>query len=255
MKLIKINLLFLFFLPIASHAEPKGFSVTTGVDYSTGKYGQADSTDITYIPFTGKYEQGRLTYKMTVPWLQIVGTGTVTGGGDPLLLGKGNSIRTRESGLGDVVTSVTYSAVELPEHQFLLDVTGKVKFGTGSYKHGLGTGENDYAVIVDAYKTYDKFTLMGTLGYRVLGSPSNVSLNNVWFTSLGGAYKIDKANSVGGFMDLRQRTSDFGTSLREYTAYFSHKFNEEYKLQSYLSHGDTNSSADWGGGLMLGYSW
>lgn len=255
MRLINLGLFLLLGAPILSSAETSGFSVTSGVDYSSGKYGQADSTDITYIPITGKYEQDRFTFKLTVPWLEITGPSAVVGGTDPLLIGKGKTTRSTESGLGDIVAGVTYTAIESPAYKFILDLTAKIKFGTASYNRGLGTGENDYSIIADAYKTFDKFTLMGTLGHRVLGDPNNINLHNVWFTSLGGAYRINKANSFGAFIDLRQRTSDQGSSLREYTAYYAHKFSEQYKLQTYLTHGDTNSSADWGGGVMLGYSW
>jgi hypothetical protein len=236
-------------------AEDGIFKLTSGVDYSTGKYGQQESTDITCIPFTGKYEVDRWTLKLTVPWIKIVGNGVVTGN-DALLVSNNNSSRrTSESGLGDVVSGVTYTAIESAENGFILDTTGKIKFGTASYQRGLGTGENDYTVQIDAYKIIEKFTLMGTLGYKKLGDPDNYDLYNVWFGSLGVNYKFDDKNSGGTFVDLRQRASEYGTNLREYTVYYSHKFNQTYKLQTYLSHGDTRSSADWGGGIMLGYTW
>ena len=237
-------------------AETGAFGFTTGVDYSSGKYGQTDTTDIVCIPLTGKYELDKLTLKLTIPWIQITGTGVVTGGDNNfVVLGKPTMMRTRESGLGDVVASATYSIVESAANKFVLDVTGKVKFGTASYRRGLGTGENDYTLETDAYKTFEQATLFASLGYRVMGDPANFKLNNVWFGSLGAVYKFDADNSAGAYVDLRQATSDSGTGLREYSAYYVHKFNPHYKLQSYLVHGDTRSSADWGGGLMLGYSW
>jgi len=247
---------FLLILSTTSSADTGAFSFTTGVDYSSGKYGQKESTDITCIPFTGKYEQDKLTLKLTIPWIQIVGSGAVTGGVNNLIvLGNANTTRTRESGLGDIITSATYSIIESPANKFVLDLTGKIKFGTASTRRGLGTGENDYTLQTDVYKTFDQVTLLGTLGYRVLGDPNYIDLNNVWFTSIGAAYKFDTTNSAGAYVDLRQRTSDSGASLREYTVYYAHKFNQQYKLQTYLVTGDTRSSADWGGGLLLGYSW
>ena len=255
MKKIVVPALMLF-VSISSSAETATYSFTTGLDYSSGKYGQTDTTDITCIPFTGKVEFDRTTLKLTVPWIQIVGSGAVTGGANnQIVLGSSKGVRTRESGLGDIVTSATYSLIESSEYQFVLDITGKVKFGTASYTKGLGTGENDYTIETDAYKTFNKLTLLGTIGYRALGDPAQINLNNVWFTSLGAGYKIDASNSAGAYVDLRQATSTTGTNLREYTAYYVHKFNSQYKLQSYLVYGDTRSSADWGGGLMLGYSW
>jgi hypothetical protein len=38
------------------------FSLTTGVDYSTGKYGGTSSTDIIYVPLTGKLETLTITF-------------------------------------------------------------------------------------------------------------------------------------------------------------------------------------------------
>jgi hypothetical protein len=255
MKKIVVPALLLI-VTISSSAETATYNFTTGLDYSSGKYGQIDTTDITCIPFTGKVEFERTTLKLTIPWIQIVGTGAVTGGANnQIVLGNSKRVRTRESGLGDIVTSATYSLVESSEYKFVLDVTGKVKFGTASYDKGLGTGENDFTFETDAYKTFDKFTLLGTIGYRTLGEPAQINLNNVWFTSFGAGYKIDSSNSAGAYLDLRQATSATGTNLREYTAYYVHKFNPQYKLQSYLIYGDTRSSADWGGGIMLGYSW
>ena len=154
---------FLLLVCMTSSAETGAFSFTTGVDYSSGKYGQADTTDITCVPFTLKYEINRTTLKLTVPWIKIVGTGAVTGGANnQVVIGNANKVRTSESGLGDVITSATYSAIESVENKFILDVTGKVKFGTASYDHGLGTGQNDYTLETDAYKTFDRLTLLGT---------------------------------------------------------------------------------------------
>lgn len=255
MKNIVVAVL-LSLVSMTSSADNGAFSFTSGVDYSSGKYGQADSTDITCIPFTGKYALDRLSLKLTVPWIQITGTGAVTGGDNNLVvLGNTGKVRTSKSGLGDIITSATYSVIESTKDKFLLDITGKIKFGSASYARGLGTGENDYTFEAEAYKTFEQVTLMGTLGYRVLGDPDNINLNNVWFASLGAGYKFNDMNNVGAYVDLRQATSSSGTYLREYTVYYVHKFNSQYKLQTYLVTGDTRSSADWGGGAMLGYSW
>jgi hypothetical protein len=240
---------------IAFSAETDTFKLISGIHYSTGKYGQKDSTDITSIPFIGKYEHDKFTFKASIPWLRIVGNGSVTGNDNLVVSNKTTSTRTTQSGFGDIVTSVSYAAIELPSSQFLLETTAKIKFGTASYRHGLGTGENDYTLQTDAYKTFEKATLMGSIGYKVLGDPDYIDLNNVWYGSLGVAYKFNTANSAGFYIDLRQATSDSGTNLREYTVYHSYKINTTYNLQSYLVHGDTQSSTDWGGGIMLGYRW
>ena len=240
-------------LPITTYAEGT-FSLTSGVDYSSGKYGQSQSTDITYIPFIAKYETGDTTLKLTVPWLKITGPGDVVGGNSPIVLGSSNRAITTQSGLGDIVFSATQTILQLGEsNPLLLDITGKVKLATASSSKGLGTGENDYTVELDAYKPINSaVTFFGDIGYKKLGNPTGINLNNVWFASTGFAYKFNLATSAGMMLDIRQATMNTSQPLRELTVFLTHKFNANYKLQSYLTSGNTDASTDLGGGLMLG---
>ena len=239
------------------NAEDAKFGFTTGLDFSSGKYGQSEATKIKYIPFTGKYEYDRWLIKLTIPWVEIDGSSGATGGESKVILERNTNKHTRESGLGDIVSSITYTAFESNEYKFILDAGAKVKFGTASVSKGLGSGENDYAFQLDAYKTLDKLTFMSTVGYRVIGNPGNseYSLQNVWFGSMGAAYRIDAKNSAGLFVDLREAAWEYNTNIREYTVYYSHRFNSTYNLQSYITTGDTTSSVDFGAGIMLGVGW
>src|SRR5258708_1661995 len=45
------------------------FTLGTGFDYTSGKYGSADKTEILYVPFTGKYETGPWTFRAVVPYI------------------------------------------------------------------------------------------------------------------------------------------------------------------------------------------
>lgn len=236
-------------------AEEGTWAFTSGMDYSEGDYGQSIKTKITYIPFTGRYEINRWSFKATLPWLHIEGPGGVAGDGRVITGNSTGTTRTSKSGQGDIVAAATYSALMLNEQKFYLDLTAKVKLPTASESQGLGTGETDYTAAADAYKMFGNFTALATLGYRWLGEPAGVDLHNVWFGTVGGVYKINPQNNIGFTIDLREATSDSGTNLREYTLFYSHKFNETYKLQTYLVHGDTRSSLDWGGGAMLSILW
>lgn len=242
----------LSFQPRLTHAEGV-FSLTSGVDYSTGKYGQSESTDITYIPFMAKYENDDTTLKLTVPWLTIRGPGDVVGGDVPVVLGKSIRPITTQSGLGDIVFSATRTIAHFGDtNPLILDITGKVKFATASVSKGLGTGENDYSVALDAYKPINtSITAFGDVGYKVMGDPSGINLNNVWFGTAGLSYKINPSSSAGFMVDARQPTQNTSDPLRELTVFLSHKFNTHYKLQSYITHGYSDASTDWGGGVML----
>lgn len=236
-------------------AEEAKLTFTTGMDYSSGRYGQAEKTRITYVPFTAKYETDRWILRATLPWLEIDGPGGVSADSRVIVTGQNNSGRTRQSGVGDVVVGATYSALQLNEEKLYVDVGAKVKLPTASESKGLGTGKTDYTLLTDVYKVFGKFTLIGTVGHRWLGDPSGVNLNNVWFGTLGGAFKVGERSNLGVTMDLREKTTDTSTGLREYTAFHSYKFNDTYKLQSYIVAGDTRSSVDFGAGMMLAISW
>jgi hypothetical protein len=254
-KIITLILLVLF--SSITNADDGTFGLTSGFDYSSGKYGKSEPTRIKYIPITGKYTYDRWLFKITVPWLEIDGSSGATGGDSKIIIERNSYKHTRQSGLGDIVSSITYTALESNEYKFILDAGAKVKFGTASVSKGLGSGENDYAFQLDAYKTLEKLTLMSTVGYRVIGNPGNseYSLQNVWFGSVGAAYKIDAKNSAGLFVDLREAAWEYNTNIREYTVYYSHRFSPTYNIQSYVTTGDTSSSVDFGGGIMLGGTW
>ena len=254
LKITSLLMYSISMVPISSYAEGK-LSLTSGVDYSTGKYGQSEATDITYIPFIAKYDTGNTTLKLTVPWVKITGPGDVVGGNTPIVIGSSNRPITTESGLGDIVFSATQTIAQFGEsNPLLLELTGKVKFATASSSKGLGTGENDYIVTLDAYKSISTaVTIFGDVGYKILGDPSGINLNNVWYGSAGFAYKLSPATSAGMMVDIRQATMNTSQPLRELTVFLTHKFNANYKLQTYLTSGNTDASTDLAGGLMLGW--
>lgn len=230
-------------------ADP-GFSLTTGLDYSTGKYGDVVSTDILYIPFIGKYEADKYTFKLTVPYLRITGPGNVVRDVGQIR-GSTSTTRTTQSGLGDIVAAGSYNVYEGRANATLVDVTAKIKFGTADENKGLGTGKNDYALQADLYKTLGKNTLFGTLGYKVMGSPAGIKLNNVFYGSLGVSHKYNQVTSAGLILDLREKASATGYTQQELTAYASHKLGKTWKAQAYAVKGFAKGSPDWGAGAMI----
>lgn len=239
-------------MPFAVGAADIPVSVGFGLDYSTGKYGDTQSTEIWYMPFTIKAESGKATYKLTIPYLQITGPGGVVK--DVGKVNTGSSRRTTESGLGDVVAAVTYGAYENAANGVLLDVTGKVKFATADKDKGLGSGSNDYAAQLDAYKINGATTLFGTLGYKVLGDSGSTKLNNVFYGTLGVSQKLSDQTSAGLMLDLREKATATGDPQREVTAYVSRKLDKQWKAQAYAVKGFADGSPDWGLGAMLTYA-
>ena len=58
--------------------------VTMAADYSTGKYGLDESTDILYIPLEIKYRSLPWQFSATLPYIKIKGPGGLVGAGPDL---------------------------------------------------------------------------------------------------------------------------------------------------------------------------
>ena len=244
-------------------AEPGQFSAGAGFNYSTGEYGTSTTTKIISIPLTGRYEQGPLTLKLTVPWIEISGASSVIPGvgavgSNPAGRGRaapaGTASDTTASGLGDIVGSATYNVYYDSASKFGLDATLRIKLGTADVDEGLGTGENDYGVQVDAYQTYDRTTLFGGVGYTALGSPSFIDLNNVLNVNLGASYKLDERDSSGLSFDARERACSSCSPQEELMAFLIRKLDRQWKAQAYVLKGFSNGSPDWGLGLSAAYA-
>jgi hypothetical protein len=236
---------------VASAADDR-FTAGVGIDYSSGTYGGTIATNILYAPVYAKYETGRWLLKLTVPWLRITGPGNVVVAGEtPIVVAPVPGLRTTVSGLGDVVASAGYNLIDSPAHGFIFDMTAKVKFPTADAAKGLGTGEYDYAIQGDAVKSIGRVSLFGTLGYRWLGSPPGLALNDVWYASVGFSTKFAKSLSGGLAYDFRQAATASSDPQKEVTAFLNSRLASNLRLQLYVVRGLTDSSPNWGCGAML----
>lgn len=228
-------------------------TVSTGLDYSTGDYGTNDTSETWYVPVVGRYETGPVTLKVTVPWVRITDAGNVDADGTPLP-GQPNCNET-ESGLGDVVASAGYALLDGSQGGVLLEATGKVKFPTADEDRCLGTGERDYSLQFDAAKTFGDVTGFGTLGWKKYGDPSGVNYRDPIYASLGAAYKLAPATSLGASYDWRQKVTSRGNEISEAVLFLNQRLAERWKLQIYGVKGFSDASPDWGGGLFLSHTY
>jgi len=236
----------------ACAGEGGNFTLETGAHYNTGKYGGTQSTEILYVPVTGKYRSGLWTMKVTVPYLQITGPANVINGVGQTVATTG-AARTTRSGMGDVVASVSNTVYNDASSGLFANLTGKVKFGTASSAQGLGTGKNDYAVQSELYRVNDNLTTFGTLGYQIYGRPAGYRLNNAFYGSLGGSYKFDQETSGGILLSLGQKITTTGSSRAKALLFATRKLDKAWKMQGYVLRGFTRSVPDWGAGVTVSY--
>jgi hypothetical protein len=254
-----IALALLAFAQGALAADAGELSLGVGFNYSSGDYGTATTTEIVSIPIIARYDRGPWIFKLTVPYLRVSGgTSVVPGVGrvtstNPRRRGGGAGEATA-AGLGDIVASATYNSFYNSAMKFGVDVTGRVKFGTADRDQGLGTGANDYGAQVDAYKTYDRVTYFGGIGYTELGSSPYIQLNSVFNATAGASYRLDERNSAGLSVDTRERASPSGSPQRELTAFWTQKIDRTWKAQAYVLKGFSDGSPDWGVGVSVAHA-
>lgn len=220
-----------------------------GLHYSSGDYGTGSTTRITSIAANARYESGPWIYKATLPYLRVSGESSVIPG-----LGRvrgGPPRRASASGIGDVLLSATYGVFYDRASTLGVELTGKLKLGTAHASKGLGTGEHDFIFLADAYRTFDRVTGFGGIGYHILGDSPSLPLDNVWSANLGASYKLDERDNAGVMLEGRQRVAPGAAPQRELTAFFVRKLDRFWKAQAYALIGLADGSPDWGAGLSL----
>lgn len=233
-------------------AAAQSVSWITGVEYTSGEYGGSETIEDIYVPLTGQIDTGRASFALTVPYLSVrAPSGTLVSepGTEPVT---GTGEMTTESGLGDIIAVATiYDVFYSSRLDVAIDLTGRIKFGTADEEKGLGTGEQDYTVQADVFKFYDRLTLFGSAGYKFRGDPDAYELEDVLLGSVGGVYNSGNATRVGFAFDYRESSLPGGDALSELSAFLARELSEQLRLEFYLIKGFSDSSPDWGAGLML----
>ena len=231
---------------LAVHAADDRLSLSTGLDYSVGDYGDTQDTETWFLPVNLTYKTGRYTFKLGTSHIWVKGPQSVTPEGDPL---PGGGIKRMVHGAGDITASMQANVLDEDRAWLDLDVTGKIKFGTADVSKALGTGENDYSLQASLYKTLGNWGPYLDLGYRWKGDPAGVNYRNVWFGTLGASHRINNTWSAGADYSWRDKQTATSAPIREMTLYANYKINDHNKLNLYGVAGFSDTSADWGIGM------
>jgi hypothetical protein len=231
-------------------------TLSSGAEYSTGDFGDDVDTDIFYVPVSLKLERDHFMARVTVPFISIDGPGDVVGGTTgPLLIGDDtiSRVKNRESGIGDVVGSLTYIVNPTSETLPILELTGKVKLPTADEDKGLGSGETDYTAQIDIAQSFGRVTPFATFGQRWLGDPAGVDLDDTLFGSLGFSLRTSDRLQVGFAFDYREASTSSSDDAREVTAFASVRLSDRWKLSPYVVRGLTDASPDYAVGFSISY--
>ncbi|MEQ1532001.1 MAG: hypothetical protein HOO97_00780 [Sideroxydans sp.] len=243
--------------PFAHADEDSYLTLSSGFDYSSGKYGTASVTDTLSVPISALYEKGAWSLKLTVPFLMV------TGAGDVMVSGRNGGKRrttttttttvtktiTTQTGLGDVVTMATYNLYSSDESDSGIDLTGRIKFGTAS--KAFGSGLNDYSAQMVAYTSVGNLAPSASLGYEVVGSSTTAPMNNVYFGSIGAGYRLGEQTRIGIDCRYAQKASATGAEQKDVSLYASQELTPDVYLRGYVLKGFAAGSADTGLGMSI----
>lgn len=226
----------------------------TTVDYSEGYYGASSVTDMTSTNVQAKYISDHISVRLDLPYLMITGPSNASVSADSTVTmpSFGKAYRKSE-GIGDAVLSSIYNAYNNSELGLAVDLGFKLKIPTASHRDGLGTGESDESVQINAYKNLNDFTLMLGAGYKWVGNPRNIYYRNTINGFTGLIYQLSNKTSVGAMFDIKQSVYPNLNDQMEVTLYGSHKLTTSWYTQIHTYQGLTNMSPTFGLGGMIGY--
>lgn len=223
------------------------FSITTGVDYSSGDYGTTTDTEILVVPVSARISTGDLRFSASIPYIRITGSDSIVGGeGGPIIVDP-NSPATTRSGIGDLTLGANYA---IPEDRLGVGVDFGARVKLPTAETGLGTGKTDVSFSSELSRTFGTITPFVQAGYRIMGDPDGVNLDNVWFGSVGASASIGRSVLLASY-DYRQATSPLVDDSQEVFGALSTPISKALNLTLYGSAGLSDGAPDFGVGAMV----
>ena len=220
--------------------------VNTGVDYSSGDYGDTVDTDFLAVPVGIKYQSDSWYLKASTAYLDVEGpSGVIPGDGG--VTNPGGAVTSR-SGIGDTWITAGYS-LDIGASTWF-DAVGKVKLPTASEAKALGTGTTDFVAQGELLHSLGNVSVSAYGGRRFNGSSDVFDLRDVW---LGGAGVYVSADRImlGLDYDFRQGSTNTSPDISELTGSLTYKLSDSLRLQGYGYTGLADGSPDLGGGVQV----
>ena len=233
---------------VAAQERWRQTSISTGFDYSSGRYGREDATSVLFLPTTLSVEDGNWIAKITMPWLRVDGPALVIDG-----VGDVGDREGVSEGIGDVSVSASYGLEALYDSGWYVDLTARFKAPSASFEKGLGTGEPDFSGQIDVATKWGDVVPFATVGYTLVGNPAGFDLRDRVYASFGAQVQVIPDLTLGAAFDYRQASNRDVSDQQELLAYVSWRWTDAWAINVYGTAGFTDNSADAGGGLQL--SW
>lgn len=263
----------------------ESWRLSTGVNYSTGGYGELTDTKVISAPASLKYKNGNFSVRVSVPYVHVDGPGSLiqtpegsgggsgsgsggrsdnsgrgsansgsgssgSGGGEVVDDG-GAAISSKRSGIGDVVLAASYS-FDLGS-DFYIDATGKVKFPTASTSKRLGTGELDVTTAFDFVKEAGAASFYVHGRRKFAGKPAGSLIRDTWGAGAGASVRASDALTIGADYDWQQSSLTGNQATSDVSGWVNVRLNKKVNVTAFASTGLNSNSADFSGGLSISF--
>ncbi len=236
-------------------------SFASGVDYSSGDYGQVVDTEVISVPLTARLITDHWSFRASIPYLSIKGPADVAdtteggggdGGGDPG--GSGTLARTGiEDGFGDLSLQATRGFRRLggEDSGVYFDVTGRVRLPTGDEDRGLGVGATDYTLLGEFGNSGESGGVYVNGGWRFLGDRSGVEREDGAQAGVGAWLKVNEGARIGASASWRAASSQGNDDPASVSVFWSQRLSDNLRLSINAGAGLSEASADYTGGVRL----
>lgn len=239
-------------------AQADSWRVTGGLDYTSGMYGEARSTEVLAVPMSAKYVNGRLTFRAAIPYLYVDGPANVAvlddgetgGGGD--VVGLPGAERQSRSGFGDTTLSATYAFNRIGGTRTYLDLTGKLRLPTGDADDGLGTGATDVIAEAELGHSFRWGGAYLAVGRRFLGDSDHLAREDGWQVN-SGAWVSHGDDELGAYVSWKQASVRQFDDPSELGAYLARRITPHWRMQLSAMAGLTDASPDFGTAISFTY--
>jgi hypothetical protein len=224
-------------------------TLSAGMEYSRGDYGDPVSTDVFYEYVSAKYWSGPWAVKLSIPFVQVDGAGTIVDDGSEFDAGGEDRM---VGGVSDVSLTIQRN-FSWKDEGLYLDLFAKARLPTGDRDRGLGSGEVDYTAAAQLTKAIGDFEVYVYGGRRFLSDTDEFERRDGWILSAGASAEVSESVEVGAFFDWREAAVEEASAPMELGLELTGKISDDVKLSVSGSVGLNENSPDYSVGVSL--SW
>jgi len=264
--------------------KPQTASISLGAEFASGNYGTDSATRSLYMPLIATWlPNERLDISIEVPFIYQSSSNVTTvlyntsqsatinktmfrggpGGNSGTILQQqaggftsttAGSSTSAVSGLGDIILRLGVIALFEDTGIPQLRPSLFIKCPTADFSDGLGTGEFDFGVGLEAIKWLGNLQVTGEGFYNYQGKVDGFGLKNYFSYTAGVGYQLTKTVEPMLLIKGATAPSSYSGALLEARVRVIWSVTDTTSLDLYGSRGIADNSPDYGGGAAVTYS-